>query len=238
MVRFTLRQIAELYRRGFALFLVAPLIVAIQVVPEFLQHIVEIRIGMFDSIDQARALADDPRRWAFGYAKLAGLLIAIFASARYWATAERGGKWWRVGDIAWVPLVIALLLFAVVPLPLDLLKGRAPDWLYWTVYTVLSIAVLPLLFPILAALFGDQRQGVLSGYWRDWRWLPLFMLLLVVAYAPAMAAHLGLHRLALGAATPLLWALMAVDSLVVGLLASLVGAAFSLAYRAARPPSA
>lgn len=49
------RAIAAQVRLGFGLFRTAPLAVAIVILPEFLQHIAEIQIGMFDSREAARA---------------------------------------------------------------------------------------------------------------------------------------------------------------------------------------
>lgn len=232
MVRFAGRQLRELYRRGFALFLLAPVIIAMVAVPEFVQHWFEIRSGMFESAERARALANDPERWAFGYAKLAGLLIAMFAAARFWSARARGGRWWDLREIAWFRLVVAIALFALLPALADFLHGPV----YWIAYIVLSIAVLPLVFVVLGALFGARRPGLVEGLRDGWRWLPLLALLLVAAYLPPMAAHYGLHHVARGLATPLVWVLMTLDSLVVGLIAAFTGAAFALAYDAAWPP--
>ena len=234
----TWRYVKLLYRRGFALFGLAPLIVAIAVLPEFVQHIVEIRIGMFNGGEGVRDLADGALRWSFGYAKLAGLLIAMFAAARFWAAREGGGSWWRLGNVAWLPLAIGLAIFLFAPVLPDLVKAWIPDWAYTTAYWGISLAVAPLLFAILAALSGDRRIGPLAGYWRDWRWVPLLLMLLIAAYLLPLTAHYGLHRLAIGAPPLLLWPLMTVDALVVGLLASLVGAALHLSYAAARPSEA
>ncbi|WP_404339259.1 hypothetical protein AB2M62_08200 [Sphingomonas sp. MMS12-HWE2-04] len=236
MVRFVWEQLVELYRRGFALFVLAPVIVALVVVPEFLQHIVEIRLGMFESIARGHGLANDPKRWAFGYAKLTGLLLAMLASARFWNAREQGGRWWDLRDIAWLRLAIALALFIGISASADLLRSHVAEWLFQAVNLTLSLVTLPLMLLILAALFGDHAGTLTAGYWRGWRWLPLFVLLLVAAYGPAMALHYGLHRLAIGQPEPLVWALMTLDALTVGLLASLTGAAFSLAYRAWRLP--
>lgn len=234
-MRASWRYLKLLYGRGFALFVLAPLIVAIVAIPEFIQHVAEIRLGMFDNIEAAHAVANSAERWAFGYAKLAGLAIGMFAAARFWGTRDAGGRWWGFGNVAWVPLVIGLVLFLFVPSFPELIHRWLPEWAFQTLYWGLSLAVIPFLFVILAALFGDRRVGPFKHYWLDWRWVPLLLLLIVAAYTPAMAAHYGLHKLAMGLPKLLVWPMMAVDALVVALLASLVGAAFSLAHAAARP---
>lgn len=228
------RQLAELYRRGFALFWLAPVTVALVVVPEFVQHVAEIKLGMFVDVEHARAFANDPLRWRFGYAKLIGLGLAMIAAARFWAIRD-GRSWWRLGDVAWLRFAAALLLFVGISALPDFARAWLPEWLYWTAYVGLSIATLPLLFPALAALFGERKVALSESYRRGWRWLPLLLMLLVAAYLPAFAAHAGLHRLAMGQPVAIVWASMTVDSLVVGLLASLVGAAFALGYRAGFP---
>jgi hypothetical protein len=233
-MRATWRYLKLLYSRGFALFVLAPVIVAIVAVPEFIQHIAEIRLGMFDDIETARAMANGAERWAFGYAKLAGLAVGMLAAARFWGTRERGGRWWSLRGVAWWPLILSLAIFLLAPVLPDLVRAWIPGWLHLVTYWGLSLAVLPLLIAVLAALFGDRRVGPFANYWRDWRWVPLLLILLVAAYLPTMAAHYGLHRLALGAPKLAVWPLMALDALVVALIASLVGAALHLSYAAAR----
>lgn len=234
MVRFVWQQLVELYRRGFLLFALAPLIVALVVLPEFLQHVVEIRLGMFESIARARELANDPTRWAFGYVKLTGFLLAILGAARFWNAREQGGRWWDLRNVAWIRLALGVALFVGASALPEPLHGRVPEWAFQLLYWSLSLATLPLLLVILGALFGENGGSLVAGYLRGWRWLPLLLLLLVAAYGPAMAVHYGLHRLAVGQPAALIWPLMTLDSLVVGLNAALVGGALSLACRAWR----
>ena len=84
----------------------APAVLALVVIPEFAQHVVEIRIGMFESAEAARSLQNEPTRWAFGYIKIAGLVLTFLAAARFWWTREHGGRWWDVRDLAWSRLAL------------------------------------------------------------------------------------------------------------------------------------
>lgn len=88
-----LSRFALSIRDGFALFWLAPLIAALIVVPEFVQHIAEIRIGMFESKEAFTALADDPRRMFWGFLKIAGFLLAILATIRFGghASSDKNG---------------------------------------------------------------------------------------------------------------------------------------------------
>ena len=47
------------YRLGFSLFWLAPMAVALVVIPEFAQHVAEIKLGMFESRAAAHALSMD-----------------------------------------------------------------------------------------------------------------------------------------------------------------------------------
>ena len=105
----------------------APAVLALVVIPEFAQHVAEIRLGMFESVEQARSLQNDPTRWAFGYVKIAGLVLTFLAAARFWWTREHGGKWWDVRDLAWSRLALGtLIVFGVGSLP-ELLRGTLDE---------------------------------------------------------------------------------------------------------------
>ncbi|HVJ00531.1 MAG TPA: hypothetical protein VM662_00020 [Sphingomonas sp.] len=234
MLGFFGRHVVELYRRGLKLFVRAPWIVAIVIVPEFLQHVAEIQIGFFDSRAAARTLANDPTRWAFGYAKLAGLLIAMLAAARYWGGQTSGRRWWQLGDIRRGTLAFSMLLFLGISAAVGLLEHRIPTLPYQLLYWGTSIAVLPFILSIVGALLGDPRAHPVREYWRNWRWVPLLLLLLVLAYLPGMTLHYGFHHFAFGRPPAFVWALMVLDAFAVALIATNVGAALALVDEADR----
>ena len=118
------RALARLYPMGFSLLWKAPLVLALVVVPEFLQHIAEIQLGMFGTRAQAAAVADHPTRMAFGALKIAGLVLTFFAAARFWWVRAHGGRWWDVRAIAWGRFLLGLLLFMGVPVLPDLFKAQ------------------------------------------------------------------------------------------------------------------
>ena len=208
----------------------APAVLALVVIPEFAQHVVEIRIGMFESAEAARSLQNEPTRWAFGYIKIAGLVLTFLAAARFWWTREHGGRWWDVRDLAWSRLALgALIVFAVGSLP-ELLRGTLDERTVTILGAVWMLLTLPGLFILLAGLFGDRATPIAVMWRRGWPWLLLTAALLVLAFAPASWLHGMNHRWAMGAAPALLWGLMIWDSVLVGLLAGLVGTALHLGY--------
>ena len=84
-----------------------------------------------------------------------------------------------------------------------------------------------------AALLGDRELGLRDALTRRWI-ASLFLIgLLATAFAPAALLHKATHELAFGAPEALVWAVMAFDSLVVGLLAALVGSALQVGHAAA-----
>ena len=224
------RALVELYRSSMVLFTAAPLIVAIAAIPEFLQHVVEINIGMFDSRAAAHALAADPRRMALGYFKIAGLVLAMFASARWWWAREHGGRWFAVRDMLPGRLLMGLVGFVGLPFIAEPLRPSLAPFAFGLLSGGLSILSFPFLWWLLAGLFGDW-VAPLAGAWRtSWGSVAGAVVLIVAAYGPAMAIHYLDHFLAFGRPALVVWPLMLFDALVVGMLATLAGAAFMLAY--------
>lgn len=227
-------ELDRLYPMGISLLWKAPLVLALVVVPEFLQHVAEIRLGMFDSKAQAIAVANDPTRWAFGYVKVAGLVLTFLAAARFWAARERGMAWYRLSDIAWGRLALGLLLFGLIPAAPALFVAQIGKSATDIVGLVLTILLLPALFLMLAGLIGDRTTSGRAMWTRSWPWALLTAVLLVLAFMPAQWLHGMNHKWALGADPALVWLLMIFDSLLVGLLAGLTGTALYLGYAAFR----
>lgn len=210
----------------------APAVLALVVIPEFAQHVAEIRLGMFESVEQARSLQNDPTRWAFGYVKIAGLVLTFLAAARFWWTRDHSGRWWDIRDLAWSRLALgALIVFGVGSLP-ELFKGALDEQTVTILGIVMMLLTLPGLFILLAGLFADRATPLAAMWRRGWPWLLLTAGLLVLAFLPASWLHSMNHRWAMGAGPAKLWGLMIWDSLLVGLLACLVGTAMHLGYAA------
>jgi hypothetical protein len=226
------RAVAEVYRKGFTLILAAPAVAAIAIVPEFVQHVAEIQLGLFASREAFAALGMDPTRLAFGAVKVAGLIVCMLAAARYWACDGSLKRTFAMPMKDVGRTLFALALNLVVSLPQVLTeKAGLPAALEYPIVAASWILSLLLLAYVVGAVIGDRDMTIARSLKRGWRFLPLLILLGAIAYLPPFALHMGAHWLAIGASEPIVWLVMALDALVVGLLATLVGSALYVAYR-------
>ncbi len=222
-------------RDSLRIWWLAPIIPAISVIPEFAQHITEIDLGMFVSKDAAKDLADDPTRWAFGYVKLAGLLLAILASIRFWAASEQGNHWWDVRLIAWNTLGLAIVVIALTAIPDLFLSPLLGETAAQMMSVGLSIITLPLLILLVAGLAGNRQISLRSVFTKGWIPAIKMILFLAVIWAPLQWLHGQNHELAFGASSGAVWALMIFDSVVVGVMATYAGSAIFHAYKSMSP---
>ena len=218
---------------GTRLFVLAPVIPLLAIVPEFVQHVAEIRLGMFESREAFGALAMHPERWSFGYAKIAGFILAILAAARYWGGAHN--RWWDLRGVAWGPFLIAFAVNAVVSVAVVAIRQRLAGTSYMVFEIAASIATLPLLLYLIGPLLGDRTMTLRRAYTGGWGRLVLMAVLLVVAFLPAQIVHGLNHTWALGKEPAVVWALMTWDAVLVGLMACWFGAALGAGYRSGEP---
>ena len=230
MIAGVFTRFAAVLKDGVRIWWLAPLIPALVVVPEFIQHVAEIQIGMFDSREAARALSDDPRRMVWGYLKIAGLVLAFLAAIRFWGARAQGTRWWDLRTVRWGALLLVIGLTVLTSVPEMLLKGRVSAEAGMAVTLVISLVTLPLLVYLVAALVGDHSAN-LRGVFRT-GWLPAIRMLVFTAavWVPLQWLHGKNHEWAMGQDSALVWALMVFDSLVVGMLAMMAGTAFHHGY--------
>lgn len=221
---------------GLSLFLLAPFIPLISIIPEFAQHVAEIRLGMFASEEAFAAEAMSEERWFFAYFKIAGLLIALLAAARFLGGA--GKRWWNLRTIAWKQFLIALAAnIAVIAIgagAAQLFEGEVP--LYIDI--PFQIATLPLLIYLVGPLLGDRTMTLRRAYTTGWVATIMAAAFSLITWGPAQLLHQYNHTLAMGQSDAIVWTLMIFDSLLVGLMACWMGAALAAGYWLGRPPEA
>lgn len=221
----------DVLRDGISLFWLAPLIVALVVIPEMIQHIAEINLGMFESKAEFQKLADDPRRMVWGIIKIVGLLLCIIAAARFWGARERGQNWWDVRHLAWRNFAIALALLLVTSIPSFVLPEMVGQEFTDIVGLVILVATLPLIPLLIAGLIGDKSATLKSIYRTGWLQALRMMIFAAALWIPLQWLHGKNHSWALGQSDAVVWALMIFDSLLVGALAAYAGTAFHHGYQ-------
>lgn len=211
------------FRDALRLFWLAPLIPLIAILPEFAQHVWEVNAGMFASKTAFNALSMDPMRWQFGYFKIAGLVLAMLAAARFWAARRAEQHFFDPHAVAWKAFGLALLLNVIVTALTYLIGQAVPGQFKQANDLALMVLTLPLLSLLVAPLLGIGDFTLRKAYTAGW-WIALRTAVIVAAwYAPLQLLHGFDHKLAFGQSEALVWALMVWDSLVVGLMASVMG---------------
>lgn len=225
-------RFAATLRGGFSIWWLAPAIPLIVVLPEFVQHIVEIELGMFADKETFSDLALEPQRLILGFVKVAGLLLSILAAARFWANYSTEKRWWNLKGILWGRLALSFALAMLVGVPGLVLAESISVTARQIIDGLLTLATLPLIAWLVSALLGDRDMG----WKRVWRagWLPALRIgvFIAVTWVPLQWLHGKTHEWALGAPQAQVWALMGFDALVVGMLAMFAGSALYHGYGA------
>jgi hypothetical protein len=237
------KEMKENYRASARFAVALPLIFAMPVLVEGLQHVAEWRIGMFESGAMAEAVSDHPARMSVGYVKTA--LLCVMG---YWVWRFLGFK----GDLGRVLRFdrTAIALFALVlafQAAQVVVQNQAGTLLGATIATeaglfltglALILAAMALEIYIAAwkvgAALGNRRMGPLASLRTmhgSIAWGYGFTLLM---FFPVMILHYLLNGLAIGRPAAIAWPLLTLDALVVGYLAVLLPTTvFIVARRAA-----
>jgi len=223
-IRGTGRAIFDTYRIGGRTVVLAPAIVAIAIIPELAQHCVEISLGMFVSMADFRAHAADPLRMGFGYAKIAGLLVAILLTARFWALGSLRAAL-AIRTRTFVRLLLALALVVVAAYSVQTVQAHVGRGAAIILSVGSFVLQAGLTLYVVAALLEDSAMTLRRVFGRYWPTAIVTTILLFSAFGPAQALHMATHKLAIGQPAIIVWALMAFDGMFVGLFAALLGAA-------------
>jgi hypothetical protein len=236
--------VAESYRSVPKLIAAAPLLVLAPIAAEALQHAIEWWIGMFSGFPLAPSVAGDWRRSGAGLLKVSTLAIVGILAARSWAHGEDLSRAVRldarerrffVGGIVITAAALSILVFTPAFLS-DIALSPKQRRLVPAVLLVAAAALFQRHSVwAVAGLLGDrsmtkERAAALSAG----RPARFTMLALVVTIAPPMALHYALNFTARGLGSGLLTVALAVDSLLVGAMAILIGNIIWISYRDAQ----
>lgn len=226
MIQALFDRMREVVRDGLRIWFLAPLIPMLVVLPEFLQHIAEINLGMFDSRETAIELGDNSTRMAFGYVKLAGLLLAILGTIRFWGAWRTDQRWWDLSSVVWRIVCLSIALIALTSLPQAVLGDSVGEDAAQLVGMGLALATLPLIVLLVRGLSGDRSSTLLEMFRNGWFASIRILAFATLVWLPLQFVHGKNHDWAYGASELVVWSLMIFDSIVVGLLATMAGTAF------------
>ncbi|RYY46666.1 MAG: hypothetical protein EOP59_02420 [Sphingomonadales bacterium] len=236
------RDLIEVFVRSGRYALLCPLLFLVPVAIEMVQHAVEIRAGMYVDIAGLKAAEGDVLRLTIGHVKVIALFLTGYWAARFLVFGDDPVAARRIDPVAvrlFVPVMVWSLFWLIlvqdVPLVADAagISGNVAAWVL-----MLSLIVSLLFEPLLsawktAAAAGNPGIGFVRSI-RLTRGVYLYAVVVsLLAMLPLMVAHYALAFLAVGKAPAVVWAVMALDSLLVGYLGVvMVAAAFVVARRA------
>ncbi len=220
------------YSGSIAFLLACPLLALVPVGFELLQHVVEVKIGMYDSIAAAKALEHHPLRMAFGMLKIAALTVPI-----YWVTRflpHRDARFAATLDPLAARLFAGVLLFDLVMAALQLfVVPQTGAALAIGFFAGQVIGCLIAAWGAAASL-GNRAIGPRVSIALMARHVPWTFAFSLAVMLPLMIPHYALGALALVAPKALMWPVLVADSLLVGWLTAVLAAgAYYVAARAA-----
>lgn len=221
----------EAYVRSWRFCRACPLVIAVVIAAEFGQHIAEINLGMYDSIDQARAVAAAPMRLLAGHLKVLSLMLLGYGVARFLAFGEnaRTALRWEQPAVGLFAKVLGFELVWIV-IGLDggaLLGALGVDPIaagrITGVMAVFGFVLGAFLIPWkVAAPLGNEAIGFVRSMKLSWRHIPFALIVGLVPALPVMALHYGLFFGVVGRAATFIWTAAVLDAAVVGYLGALL----------------
>jgi hypothetical protein len=242
-------QVIQTYRLTARHLLAVPLIFALPVLAEAIQHIVEFWLGMFASADGIEPGRETMVRMAFGGVKVIAILFTIIVMARYFLHDFNPAKALKFSKASRNAIVISILFTVLLAIVLTvagpLVGALAKDHLSFVPANLrgflpillLLVATYPFqkkTYAVMAAILDDVPMDRTQRKTAARAWIRESWAVLLVAIAPAMILHYYLNLRAVDAGAAVQVALLALDCLVVGVMAALIAAATYLTYQQAK----
>lgn len=236
-------DLREIFVRAGRYALLCPLLFLVPVAIEMVQHIVEIRGGMYVDAAGMRAAGNDMTRLAVGHIKVIALFLTGYWAARFLVFGDDAAAARRIDGRAlrlFVP-VMAWGLFWLIAIqdgPLIAAAAGVPS--ATSAVILLGVMVASLFFePLLSAWKTAAAAGNPAiGFMRSIRLTRAIygraIALSLLSMLPMMVAHYAIALFAVGQAPVVVWVLMAVDSVLVGYLGvTMIASSYVIARRAA-----
>lgn len=233
-------DLKQVYRDSARFALALPLVAAIPFAAELIQHVIEVRAGMFDSYAGAEAAGSDGGRSAFGVLKVLTLFLIVYPVVRFIGFEGDRRRAVAVSRMSAL-LFSAVLLFGLAMMALQQAGGALLGQLIESEARLLAAGVIAFFALMLleiylaawkvAAALGNPTINVAASVRlmrRHVLWGFGFTLLMMM---PLMIAHYALNIAAIGLGAGAMWTILVVDSAVTAFLAIVLGATV---YRVAR----
>ena len=220
------------YGEASAFLLACPSLALIPAVFEILQHVAEMQIGMYVSIDAAKALENHPLRMAFGMVKILGLILPIYWVTRYIGFGRDALAARRIDEHA-AELFGGYLLFQMALAGLELFV--IPKTGYWLLATFIGGEIIAVLLAAwgAAAPLGNRAIGPLASAKIMARHIPWTIAFFIAAMLPLMIPHYLLGAAAIFSPTWSKWPILIADAFLVSWLAAVLAASGYFAARRA-----
>jgi hypothetical protein len=223
MTRWTLWQAFKCsYISGAAFVRDCPLLALVPMAFEMLQHIAEVRIGMYDSLAAAQAADSDPVRMWIGFLK-----AVMIVAPGYWIVRflwRRDPDWARSMQSDAVRPFSAYLLFQAAFLAIEVFA--VPHTLPGEFLTAALAMLVSALTPAwgAAAALGNPGIGLARSARLMAPRLPWTLALGLAVVLPLMIPHYMFAAFAIMAPKTTLWPLLAVDAALVSYMTAVTAA--------------
>lgn len=242
-------QLAQTCRLTARHFLALPLILALPVLAEAAQHIVEFKLGMFASVDGIQPGKETNIRMVIGGLKVMAILFATIVMVRFFLHDRNSGKALQFSRPSRTAVLISILftsaLVAIITFAGPMIVAFAKKHLPFIPASVRRflpmLALIAVIYPfqkktfsIMAAILDDTSMSAAQSEAASRAWMRDSWLTLLVAVAPAMVLHYFLNSRAVDASASIQLTLLTADCLVVGVMAVLIAAATFITYQEAK----
>ena len=230
-------DIVRVFQRVPTVVFAAPLIFLLPVLAEGLQHFVEFQIGMFASADSMAAAGASQQRLIFGVIKIISLLYVMLWVSRFWFQGAGSvsllfGRQEFVSLLTLLGFTAAVMAFVIVAgPPLVEFVAASPLPVPENVLPFVPLLVLLLLtFPLqhlsvywFGRFLGDDTMTVKRARRAVKGQMNRMTLIFVVPIAPFMVLHYWLNYQGVGLEPQALAIVLTADSILVGLMAIIMG---------------
>lgn len=236
------KEVGEIYRGSWRFSLACPLLFAVPVIAEAVQHAAEWGIGMYASFAAAQALENDALRMATGFVKTLALALPGYWFLRYLAHGTSGAAARALdpralrlfaGVMAWGLIWSVVGLWGGAPFravgvdQATIFKLGAATFVALTAFEIYLSAWKTGAANGNAALGFGRSIGLVRGHF--WWSLGAY----VLTFLPLLVVHYALGLGAIGRSEPVAIAMLVADCVVVGFLAlTMIGSNFIIARRA------